>query len=594
MTNRVSRVSVVKMHPKNQKRNKREKSANETTDDEEDKDLEVDEKIPYSSSIKSKKNSDAISSIKRAKRKSKQPIIKAGNMVKKVPNFFGIDSTDNESEHEIESAYTELARKLFLQKLEGKDSDIYGMMTNDFKLRSVIEKKHASRKNQTRKDSKLFKKNKQFDHCDRDKRLSVGIYSRPHRQTQQIKTAQEYDMERHWKTQTYQKIFSLPDDFETIIERPYDEQYGTASHKRIKRKQKNFHKFYDKEMNFMIDKYNYITSEQAKIEEKEIFQYKSLRDSPHLMSHGSRKILHNRMKTTIILNNDEQGVTTAGFTGTPVHERLYADDEVRRKKIEELKHNYRDYTQEGSFINASSNAKISLANQQPLRSYKSAESILITKANTARGKITDSLKKTIENQSVERSARHRLLVGSHRENYPASMVITSDVSNKLYEDAKRRQSQKNDSIQRNRKREKSVIVHANTTSIKFLKQRFIKDFEQSIKEQGGDSKINYFTASEVLKDMGFVANKSGNETNEERIMFVDFWRCLKGDENEGVLDHNLKIFLGAVEGFMFNVTDGAQLNRADQIDKMDKLSVHRDTPTTSRRERQNLGSSNKK
>jgi hypothetical protein len=229
-----------------------------------------------------------------------------------------------------------------------------------------------------------------------------------------------------------------------------------------------------------------------------------------------------------------------------------------------------------------------------LRSYKSAESILVKKANSVRGKITDSYKKTIENQSVERSERHRLLVGSHRANYPASMVISSDVSNKLYEDAKRRQSQKNDSIQRNRKREKSATVHANTTSIKYLKQRFIKDYEQSIKAQGADSKINYFTASEVLKDMGFVANKSGNETNEERIMFVDFWRCLKGDENEGVLDHNLKIFLGAVEGFTFNVTDGAQLSRADQIDKMDRISFHRDTPTTSRRKRQNLDSSNKK
>jgi hypothetical protein len=139
MTNRVSRASVVKMHPRQHIGDKQKYTTNETTDDDEDKDLEVDEKIPYSSSIKSK-NSDAINSIKKMKRIPKQAGIKAGNMVKKVPNFFGIDSTDNESDHEIESAYTELARKLFLQKLEGKDSDIYGMMTNDFKLRNVIEK----------------------------------------------------------------------------------------------------------------------------------------------------------------------------------------------------------------------------------------------------------------------------------------------------------------------------------------------------------------------------------------------------------------------------------------------------------------------
>jgi hypothetical protein len=135
MTNRVSRVTVVKLQPQGQPVDGREKSAHDTTDDEEDKDLEVDEKIPYSSNIKNKNNSN-IKPKKKVKKGTKNPV----TMVKKVPNFFGIDSTDNESEHEIESAYTELARKLFLQKLEGKGGDVYGMMTNDFKLRSVIEK----------------------------------------------------------------------------------------------------------------------------------------------------------------------------------------------------------------------------------------------------------------------------------------------------------------------------------------------------------------------------------------------------------------------------------------------------------------------
>lgn len=136
MTNRASRVTVVKLQPQNQPADGREKSVYETTDDEEDKDLEVDEKIPYSSNIKDKKNSNKKKEKKGSKKVTKNP----ATMVKKVPNFFGIDSTDNESEHEIESAYTELARKLFLQKLEGKGGDVYGMMTNDFKLRSVIEK----------------------------------------------------------------------------------------------------------------------------------------------------------------------------------------------------------------------------------------------------------------------------------------------------------------------------------------------------------------------------------------------------------------------------------------------------------------------
>lgn len=62
-------------------------------------------------------------------------------MVKKVPNFFGLDGS-TEYEEEIESAYTELARKLFLQQIEGKSKgkNIYDQMINDSKLRSVIEK----------------------------------------------------------------------------------------------------------------------------------------------------------------------------------------------------------------------------------------------------------------------------------------------------------------------------------------------------------------------------------------------------------------------------------------------------------------------
>lgn len=64
--------------------------------------------------------------------------------VKKVPTFFGLENSTEaiESDEEIESAYTELARDLFLQKLEGRSScdNVYNQMTNDYKLRSVIQK----------------------------------------------------------------------------------------------------------------------------------------------------------------------------------------------------------------------------------------------------------------------------------------------------------------------------------------------------------------------------------------------------------------------------------------------------------------------
>lgn len=89
----------------------------------------------------------------------------------------------------------------------------------------------------------------------------------------------------------------------------------------------------------------------------------------------------------------------------------------------------------------------------------------------------------------------------------------------------RRQSRKLQSIERSRKRNKSSSVQANKESIKYLVKRFHQDFKVALESQGvNEDSINYFTTSEVLKDMGFVKSQSDKETNEERIMFVDLWR----------------------------------------------------------------------
>lgn len=72
------------------------------------------------------------------------------------------------------------------------------------------------------------------------------------------------DSASDWKTQTYQKIQDVPERFEPIIEYTREETYATGSNKRNKKKNKNFSKFYNNEMNFVEAKFQNIAYEQAK------------------------------------------------------------------------------------------------------------------------------------------------------------------------------------------------------------------------------------------------------------------------------------------------------------------------------------------
>ena len=80
-------------------------------------------------------------------------------MVKKIPEFFKEDTKDENTKIEIESAYTELSRKLLLDQLEGNSNknQIYDLMTNEYKLRSVLQKNHVSKKTQKNRDKNRCK-----------------------------------------------------------------------------------------------------------------------------------------------------------------------------------------------------------------------------------------------------------------------------------------------------------------------------------------------------------------------------------------------------------------------------------------------------
>jgi hypothetical protein len=68
--------------------------------------------------------------------------------------------------------------------------------------------------------------------------------------------------------------------------------------------------------------------------------------------------------------------------------------------------------------------------------------------------------------------------------------------------------------------------------------------------------------------------------NEERILFVDLWRSLKGDDNDGVLIQNLKIFLGAIQGFHLKQSKEND-NTLQVYDSETKNSPMRSSPISS-------------
>lgn len=128
------------------------------SEDDEIAELEVSEQVAYSSNNKSKRVSEKMEQpIKNKKQKKKKKSIakKPKTSMDKQPN---LGKEVKAQEEIIESAYTELSRKLFVEQLEGKNrKDLYNMMTNELKLRSVIEKKHVNQKIQKTTDSYLFK-----------------------------------------------------------------------------------------------------------------------------------------------------------------------------------------------------------------------------------------------------------------------------------------------------------------------------------------------------------------------------------------------------------------------------------------------------
>ena len=269
--------------------------------------------------------------------------VKSKNMVKTIPKFFKEDTKEENTQIEIESAYTELSRKLLLDQLEGNSNkgQIYELMTNEYKLRSVMEKKHVSKKTQKNKDKNLCKNKTKIYLKNKNMSSSDGI---AHRSGKELENHEVYNTAEtnssrisriegnmDWKLQTYDKFRNTDDKFEPIIEDLKDETYETIPNKRIKnKKNRDFQDFYDREMDFVEAKYHYIAHQQAEREYCEVNKYNDLRGKNILMSSRSRKILNNRYKEGIINNNKKESIKISKLFNTPVHERLFIDNEMRK------------------------------------------------------------------------------------------------------------------------------------------------------------------------------------------------------------------------------------------------------------------------
>lgn len=216
-----------------------------------------------------------------------------------------------------------------------------------------------------------------------------------------------------WKTQTYQKIQDANEGFEPITEYPKGEAYGTVSHKRGNRKKKNFSKFYNNEMNFVEAKLQNIAYSLAKKEDEEVIKYQNMRESNHLMSSGSRKILQNRYKESVVKNNPDKSIKISKLFDTPVHQRLFVDNENRKKRIEEMSQ------EEGRLINVSHSRKVlDLTSKMSftksgMNSYRSHENLNSGNPNV-NNKVSNSLRKALDNQN-EYDPSRRAAIKSKRE-----------------------------------------------------------------------------------------------------------------------------------------------------------------------------------
>lgn len=216
-----------------------------------------------------------------------------------------------------------------------------------------------------------------------------------------------------------------------------------------------------------------------------------------------------------------------------VHERLYNEKHIidERKKQLQQKYIKIDKFPQHSKSKSKSNERYSKKSQ-------------ILKLSRSANNLSECFKNL---QQSSQGCNQDDTSSAHNKSY--GNITVNKVTEKLYQDAKRRQESIS-RLSKGKPRSRSSSNHRNLKSTKYLKETFERNFEQAVNNRvAKNSKLNYFNTSEILKEMGFMfSDQDHNDKADERMLFADFWKCLKGDENDGVSIENLKRLLLSIEG----------------------------------------------
>lgn len=162
----------------------------------------------------------------------------------------------------------------------------------------------------------------------------------------------------------------------------------------------------------------------------------------------------------------------------------------------------------------------SKTNSRPRKGRKKSQNLL--KLSKSANNLEEGLKNMQQSSQAEVN-----------ETLPASSKYSraNEVTQKLYQDARRRME---NTPSKSRSRSKSKPRNPRTN--KYLKEMLHSDFQRATMSRSTKGKkLNYFHTSEILKELGFMySDKDHNDKADERMLFVDFWRCLRGDENDGI------------------------------------------------------------
>ena len=371
------------------------------------------------------------------------------------------------------------------------------------------------------------------------------------------------------------------------------------STRKLYNSQKRFDRFYNSQIQFMDNK-NYSILKQLEKKDRDLRLMNKQRNMLTLISSGSKRILSRSKKRSV----DPELVTFRVEPGNPrhsmkpsidyrtnstydqnasgqsIHERLFMEKSLNDEKKRNLTEKY-NKEQKLKCQSKSISSKDRSANKaEILKLCKSVQSLNSAAAAAGGKNMQQSSQAQNDGEKVSESIK-------------IANITVKTTCDKLYNDALRRRGHMNliDTNSKSRSKNKHGSKSRNRRSEMYLVQIFNSDFEKAVERRGikifkklkalakmdykdkllfpelKNHMLNYYHSSELLKDLGFMyTDEEHNDKADERMLFVDFWRLIKGEEkqkknsnqsnlasqsdSDKVSLYNLKKVLLAIQGFL--------------------------------------------